>query len=129
MNSKFCVDTHSLVWYFLGRKTLSHKAKLLIQAGFTPKATLVIPTLVLLEAFHLSLKQPRFSFPKFVASLKQAHSLVASFDKPTLKNCYKLPPQLNIHDRVIAATALTYHCPLITKDKTLAQQIPVSIIW
>ena len=129
MSSKYCLDTHSLVWYFLGSSTLSRKAKSLIRAGFTHQATLVIPTLVLLETFHVSLKASHFSFPEFLVYLKAARILVAPFDKAVLKHCYKLPPKINIHDRIIAATALAYNCPLITKDKTLHQQAAVTVVW
>lgn len=129
MNSRYCVDTHSLVWYFLAKKTLSRKAELSIRKSFKQQATLIIPTLVFLEAFYLSLKDPSFKFPEFVKTLQTAQSLVIAFDKKVLQNCYKLPPQIDIHDRIIAATALTYNCPLITKDKTLAKQTQVKVIW
>lgn len=129
MNSRYCLDTHPLIWYYQKKSTLSDRAKMLIRQGLSQKLSLVVPTMVLLESFHASLKDPLFRFPEFLQTLKIAQPVIASFDKKTLLTCYKLPRNINIHDRVIAATALTYNCPLITRDPVLAKLPGLKTVW
>lgn len=129
MNSKYCVDTHSVVWFILGKKTISRQAKSLLQQALDGKIHLVFPTMVVLEAFHMGLKDPDFKFPTVLAFIKDANSTIASFDKKLLLTCYKLPRDINIHDRVIAATAIAYNCPLITRDPVLAKIPGLKTAW
>ena len=67
---KYCFDTHVLVWFFRKSKTLSGKAKSILEEAFLGKSISFIPSIVLLEAFRLSLKDPEFIFPKFLEFLK-----------------------------------------------------------
>lgn len=129
MTKLYCCDTHPLVWYFLGKKTLSKKAKVLIGQGLAGKLTLVIPTIAVLEVFHISLKDPRFVFPDFLKFLKEANAAIVPFDKRVLNACYKFPREINIHDRVIAATSAVYNCPIITRDEILAKHIGNRAVW
>lgn len=54
---------------------------------------------------------------------------VAPFDQRILLICERLPENLDIHDRVIAATALMYQCPLITRDERLRELRVIETIW
>lgn len=122
MNSpKYCLDTHPLVWYFTGQKTLSKKAKKALDAIFSQEAKCFIPTIVILETFHLSLKKKQFIFPQFLNSLKLPNIKIISLDKTVLTHCFKLPKNIDIHDRVVAATSKVSSSALITKDKILQQ--------
>lgn len=129
MKSKYCVDTHSVAWFILGKKTISRQAKSLLQHALGGKIYLVFPTIVILEAFHMEFKDSDFKFPTVLAFIKDANGVVAAFDKKILLTCYKLPQNINIHDRVIAATALTYGCPLITKDPVLQKLPGLKTVW
>lgn len=102
---------------------------MLIRQGLNQKFALIVPTMVLLEAFHASLKDPLFRFPEFLQPIKTAKAIIAPFNKIILLTCYKLPRDINIHDRVIAATALAYRCPLITRDPVLAKIPGLKTVW
>lgn len=129
MNSKYCVDTHSVAWFILGKKTISRRAKSLLRQALDGKIRLVFPTMVVLEAFHMGLKDPDFKFPTVLAFIKDANGAVAAFDKKILLISYKLPRDINIHDRVIAATAIAYGCPLISRDPVLAKIPGLKTVW
>lgn len=129
MNSNYSLDTHPLVWYFTGQKTLSPKAKKVLDEIFSEQVSCFLSSIVLLEAFHSSLKQKRFVFSKFLRNLRHQNIVIVPLDKVVLSECYKLPRSLSIHDRVIVATAKVNNCVLITKDKAIQKVPRLKIVW
>lgn len=128
MNTRYVIDTHPLIWYFQGKKTLSSTAKKLIQQGFLQEVTLVIPAIVFLEALHLSLKHSEFKFFEFNKTVTR-QLVTAPLDQEVLSVCYTLPSQLEIHDRIIVATATICNCPIITKDDVITKSFPKKVVW
>lgn len=126
---KYCLDTHPLIWYFTGQQTLSKIAKSTLDEIFVHNASCFIPTIVLLETFHLSLKKPSFVFPKFLDSLRLENITIVPLDAVVLSYCYRLPRNLDIHDRVIAATAQATKATLITKDTVIRNTHVIRTIW
>lgn len=125
----YCLDTHPLVWYFLKQKTLSLVAEQLIRKIFRDEAVGVISTMVLLEAYYVSLKNKNFNFPKFMDRLSSSNIKIISFDKQVLAKSLLLPPRLDIHDRIIVATSIITNSRLITKDEVLGSLFPLETIW
>jgi PIN domain nuclease of toxin-antitoxin system len=126
---KYCFDTHPLVWYFKKEKTLSNKAKELLDTAFRGDSISFISSIVLLEAFHLSLKDKKFIFPEFIKFLRQAEFIIVPLEEDVLKICFGLPRNVNIHDRIVMATAKSTGSPLITKDQILRSGFPLETIW
>lgn len=126
---KYCVDTHPLVWYFTGEKTLSNKVHKILDGIFTAKAKCFIPTIVILEMFHLSLKFTKFDFPKFLRELRLTNIIFVPLDKVIMEECFHLPKNLEIHDRIIATTAIINGCILLTKDKDLQHLSNLKAVW
>lgn len=126
---KYCFDTHALIWYFRGRKTLSGKAKLILEDAFNDNLIAFIPSIVLLEAFHLSLKDRDFVFRKFIDFLREAKFIIIPLEEEVLKVCFGLPKKINIHDRIVIATAKMSGSRLVTKDKVLRSLFPLETIW
>ncbi|MCX6705908.1 MAG: PIN domain-containing protein [Candidatus Woesebacteria bacterium] len=126
---KYCFDTHPLVWYFRESKTLSEKAKLILDEAFAGSIVAFIPSIVLLEAFHLSLKDSKFVFSEFVDFLKRAEFIIIPLEEEVLKTCFELPIEINIHDRIVIATAKISGSSLVTKDKVLRSLFPSETIW
>lgn len=130
MNSpKYCLDTHPLIWYFTGQKTLSANAKKILDEIFSGKSTGYMSTIVFLEAFHLSLKKKSFIFPDFLKNLRLSNIIAVPLDKVILSFCYTLSPELDIHDRVIAATAIVNNSILVTKDPNLQKFKKIKTLW
>lgn len=125
----YCLDTHPLIWYFSGQETLSLKAKEIIDSIFTGKITCFISSIVLLEAYHLSLKKKNFIFPIFLKKIRMTNILIVPLDKIVLSKCFELSPSLDIHDRIIAATAIVNKSVLITKDDLLQKYSKVATLW
>lgn len=128
----FCIDTHSLIWYASGNtKQLGKKAIAIIKKCEQENTTveLLVPTLVVLEIFHFTLKRPDTKFTDFLNAFSSMNASIVPFDEHVLKVCFRLPEKLDIHDRVIAATAIVYDCPLVTKDETLTELILPRIVW
>lgn len=126
---KYCFDTHPLVWYFRESKTLSEKAKLILDEAFSGNVVAFVPSIVLLEAFHLSLKDSKFVFSRFVDFLKRAEFIIVPLEEEVLKTCFELPKGVNIHDRIVISTAKISGSKLVTKDKVLRSLFPLETIW
>lgn len=126
---KYSLDTHPLIWYFTGQKTLSFKARQIIDDVFNKKADCFIASIALLEAFHVSLKRKDFDFTKFLKSLRLSNIIIVPLDKVVLTACFRLPRNLDIHDRVISATALVNESQLVTKDALLRNIRSLKTLW
>lgn len=129
---QFSIDTHPLIWYASGStKNIGKKAIEILKRCEDSNATvrLIVPTLVVLEIFHFTLKRPDAKFADFLNALSSMNVSVVPFDEHVLKACYRLPRKLDIHDRVIAATAIVYDCPLVTKDETLKNLTLPKVVW
>lgn len=126
---KYCLDTHPLVWYFTGQKTLSLKACAILDELFSGKITCFIPIIVLLEIFHLSLKFKKFNFHRFLKAIKLPNIIIVPLDRVILETCFALPKNLEIHDRIIVATSNTNECILVTKDRDLHDLSSLKVIW
>lgn len=126
---KYCFDTHALVWYFKGTKTLSYKAKQLLDQTFEGNTVAFIPSIVLLEAFHISLKDKEFIFPRFIKFLAKAKFIVIPMNEETLKIGFGLSEKVNIHDRSVISTAIYTKSTLVTKDGILRNLFPDQTIW
>jgi PIN domain nuclease of toxin-antitoxin system len=95
----YVTDTHSLVWYLTEDTRLSNKA-LAIFTSTENQGTIIVPAVVL-----------------------------APLDADTLRIADKIDSELEMHDRLIVATALFYEAPLITKDENLISSRAITTIW
>lgn len=131
MNSiKYSIDTHPIIWYFKQQKTLSLTAKNLLEKIFIGNANCYIASNVLLEIFHFSLKpKKKFNFLAFLRELTRENINIVALDKRVLSVCYKLPANLQLHDRVITATALITNSTLITKDPEIRKIKSIKTVW
>lgn len=130
MNSdKYSFDTHALVWYFEGKSTLSSKARFILDDAFTDKNTPFVSVMVLIEALHISFKNKNFIFSKFLKFLSKARFVIVPLNNEVLKESFKLSKEINIHDRVIMATAKVTNSLLVTKDAVSRKNNPNETIW
>lgn len=111
------IDTHTLFWFLVADKRLSRTAKNTIEEG----KAIVIPTIVLLELLYLFQKKKQtdvfsLAFEKFKNDIKY---IFASLDLATVEEVLKVHLPLEIHDRIVVATAQMLKLPIVTKDRAI----------
>ena len=136
MANSFVLDTHALLWYLEGNRRLGSRARSTISAF---ESHLVVPIIVIAEA-GVVIGQGRTKIPSIthlIESLAQdsrieIYPLTLDIFRRSLSMDAAQVPEL--HDRLIAATALYLHdlgldVGLITRDERLTTAKPVPIIW
>jgi len=117
----YILDTHILIWYFIGSKRLKRTVKEAIDECRRKGERLLIPTIVLAEALDVAEKQKvKFDFEGMYQLIKEDESFeIIGFSKSIFEESVKLKTISEIHDRIIVATAKFYSANVITKDKII----------
>lgn len=126
----YVTDTHSLVWYFTNDGRLSSKALQSFQSSVN-EGTIFIPAVVLAEIMYIADKgRIVLSFEETLCKIEEADNFeITPLDTEILKIAFQNGPELEMHDRLILATALFHNLPLITKDESLQTLSFVTTIW
>ena len=126
----YVTDTHSLVWYFTDDSRLSSKA---LQAFQSPeeKGIIFVPAVVLAEIMFIARKgRITLSFEDTLNRIEEREEFeIATLNAEILRTADKIEADMEMHDRLIVATALWHNASLITKDETLRELGIVSTIW
>ena len=120
------LDTHSFFWILTNDSKLSASAR----ASFEKAEKIFIPTIVLLELLYL-LDKKRMSrqfVSIFRALQKDARYVIVSLDTATVATVAKVSRMLEMHDRIIIATAQLLRVPIITRDKII-RKVYKNTIW
>jgi PIN domain nuclease of toxin-antitoxin system len=123
-------DTHSIVWYFTNDPLLSERALAAFEET-TKEGLIIIPAVVLAEMMFISKKgKIALNFEETLKIIEEYDNIeVAPLDIEILKVANKVKADLEMHDRLIVATALYYNAPLITKDRLITQAQLCPILW
>jgi PIN domain nuclease of toxin-antitoxin system len=131
MNTKqYVTDTHSLVWYFTENPRLSRKA-LKVFEKTVKEGTIIIPTVVLAEIMYIAKKgRITMSFAETVKKIEDSENFeITPLDLAILKKADEIDYELEMHDRLIAATALFFDASILTKDQTIKESNLCRVIW
>lgn len=129
--AKYVIDTHALVWYLAADRRLGTKAKRIIESAESGQATIVVSVIVLLETIRLIEKgvvnQPITS----IVDLLQEHPCyeIVPIDIDTVFAVSQFPNSVDLHDRIIMATAKAHQAVIITKDSFITQQKGLRSLW
>lgn len=125
---RFVADTHSLIWYLQGNERLSSSSRLLFDQR-DGEGNVVIPTIVLAEMMFILRKvKMGLSFSEVFQKIeKEERFLIQPLDAPIIKRAAALE-KLEIHDALIAATALVLDIPLMTTDLEIRQLKKLEVI-
>ena len=128
--NQYVTDTHSLVWYFTENPRLSKKA-LKIFEKTVKEGTIIIPTVVLAEIMYIAKKgRITMSFAETVKKIENSENFeITPLDLDILKKADEIDYDLEMHDRLIAATALFFDAPILTKDQTIKESNLCKVIW
>ena len=126
----FVTDTHSLVWYFTDDDRLSKKALKSFE-NTVKEGQIIVPTVVLAEIMFIARKgRIGIGFAETIARINAMDNFdIAPLDIEVLKIADTIEYPLEMHDKLIVATALCYDCGLITRDDQIMKSKAVTTIW
>lgn len=127
----YVLDTHPLIWHITPSPLLSNAA---LAALSDPNATVVIPTMCLVEIKYLAAKHRiPITFDQVERHIRgTSNAKVHPLDEQVVSF---IPLGLDIHDAVITATAIVYRdilklpTALITKDNKITQSGVIQTLW
>jgi PIN domain nuclease of toxin-antitoxin system len=126
----FVPDTHSLVWYFTDDPRLSGRALKSFEST-VKEGQIIVPAVVLAEIMFIAQKgRVNLSFTKTIARIEAMDNFeIAPLDLEVLRMADSIEAPLEMHDKLIVATALCYDSSLITRDEQIAKSKTVKTIW
>jgi PIN domain nuclease of toxin-antitoxin system len=126
----YVTDTHSFLWYLTNSPKLSPKARAIFNSCDQGKATIIIPAIVLLECIDIfDKKKIDLDFEDIVSKILQASNFIFSeINWSLVLEVNKVKGLRDLHDRVIVATARVFDASLISRDKTIKNFYPRTIL-
>jgi predicted nucleic acid-binding protein len=128
--NNYVADTMAIVLR-LERRKLSTAAKLVFELAEQGQATIYIPSLVFVEILYLSEKRRIECNLDIIKaySIKFPNVKEQFLDFTIIKATEKIKDIPELHDRIIAGTALALDMPLITNDPIITVSQFVKVIW
>jgi PIN domain nuclease of toxin-antitoxin system len=125
----YVTDTHALVWRYRDDPRLSPAVHAIFDAADANQARVLIPTVVLTELLTLKERRmPALPLDEMLAAFSRSNGFtIVPFDIDEFYAMKDLPKELEIHDRMIAATARVYGAKLISRDRQLGSL--VETVW
>ena len=126
----YVTDTHSLAWYFTEDTRLSKRAFQAFE-GTIKEGIIIVPAVVLAEIMYIANKgRISLTFEKTLDRIRGYENFdIAPLDADILKEANKIKVNLEMHDKLIVATALFFKVALVTKDKEIRDAGICPIIW
>ena len=136
MAHKYIVDTHALIWFLEGNKRLSQPAKAIMAAS---DSEMVLPLIALAEAVII-IEKGRTTIPDVSQFLTRVYAdprleiyplTLDIFERSLTPEGMRIP---EMHDRFIVSTGLYlqdlgHTVSILTKDETITDAGPLSVIW
>ena len=125
----FIVDAHALAWFISQDAKLSSRAADILRKAEKDEAEVLVPTIVLAELLYISerKKTPVAMSEVMRRLIGRKGFAIVPFDLMIFEEMTRLPQELEIHDRIIAATGKIYRAKVITKDVSLSKFI--ATVW
>ena len=127
----YVTDTHSLLWAFREPHKLGPKALACFLDMLEGKAIIIVPTIVLAEAFF-ALKKTRLkiAFSELLQIVEETEGFtIFPVDRQVLRFLPRLEAIPEMHDRFIVATALLFGAAIIGKDELITTSGLAPAIW
>jgi len=119
----YVVDTHVLIWYFIGSKRLRPVLKVKIDETRNRNGRLLVPTIVLVEALDVAEKRKvQFDFSQMYLLVRQEPDFeIVGLTSEILDQVIQVKNVPELHDRIIVATARYYGVGILTKDRIILE--------
>ena len=130
MDKSYVVDTHALFWHLIGSTKLSEMGRQIFHAAFAGGTILILSPIVLLELYGLARKvRAPFDFATELAVFEQAPFRIEPITAADLYPLDQLSTIPELHDRLIAATALRLNISILTRDPAITACTDVTCVW
>jgi predicted nucleic acid-binding protein len=133
MNEKetFVVDAHALAWFVSEDPKISETARVILRKAENSEVEVLVPTMILAELLYVAQKKRiLFGMEEVIKKIsKGGDFVIVPFDFPIFEEVMKLPLDLELHDRIIVATARIYEAKVLTKDEKITKSGVVAVIW
>lgn len=115
----------------LEKRKMPEKVKAVYKDAYQGKVKIIIPTMVLAELAYLSEKK------RIDTNLSEAKILIENHDNiieyplslQTIEVAFEIDDIPELHDRLIAASAIRNRCALLTNDPDINNSNYVKSIW
>ncbi len=126
----YVTDTHSIVWYFTEDPRLSERALEVFEKTIE-EGIIIIPSIVLAEIMFIGGKgKITLTFAETLQKIDTYDNyIVAALDVEILKVAVRIKADLEMHVRLIVATAIYHNAFLITKDPLIRDSGVCTTIW
>ncbi len=117
----YVLDTHVLIWYFIGSNRLRQKLKERIDKARRRGGRLLVPTIVLSEALDVAEKgRVELDFAGMYRLIREEPEFeIVGFGPDVFEETMRIREIQEIHDRIIVATARFYEAGMLTKDRII----------
>ncbi len=124
----YLLDTHPLIWWLLDPRKLSRKVTALLARV---DARFLVPTMALLEMEYLvEIGRIEAESHEAIAAISADEQFdIVAFDATVLHEAIPLDGTRDPFDRIIAATAIAHHLPLITRDDWMHTRLADRCVW
>lgn len=127
----YVTDTHPFLWHLSNDGRLSKKASEVFTEAERGEVTIVVPTIVLAESFHITKnKKVEIYFGEIIEKVEFASNFTTfPLDLKVIKNIQALDKLPDLHDKIVVATAQILTADLISKDDEIKKSEYVNVIW
>jgi PIN domain nuclease of toxin-antitoxin system len=130
MADLYVIDTHVLVWYFIGSKRLKPTLREEIDETRNQNGRLLVPTIVMAEALDIAEKgRVNFDFSEMYRRIREEPEFeIVSFSSEIFDTTMQIRNIPELHDRIIVATARFYGTGILTKDRIILESGEVQVL-
>lgn len=129
----YVTDTHGFLWFLTKDDRLGVNAEKVFRSCDCGETVIAVPSIVLLECLHVCERKRavNLKFRKIVESLRwnSYNYPVYPLDAEVVLNCEDIDEKMELHDRVIVATAKILDAKIITKDEIIMGCDAVETVW
>lgn len=127
----YVADAHSLIWFIAQDERLSKLAERVLDQAEQAEVQVLVPTIVLAEITYIAQKKKvNVAMDEVLRRIEEGDGFaVVPFDFAIFRTMLSLPQNLEIHDRIIGATARSHKAKLITKDQVLRDSQEIETVW
>ncbi|MBI3540759.1 MAG: type II toxin-antitoxin system VapC family toxin [Deltaproteobacteria bacterium] len=132
---KYLADTHAIIWYVEGDSRLGPQARVLMKRMEEGEALIFLSVISLFEIDYLiHKKKVSDKLPELLLKeTKPTNSAlqIVGIDLSVYHAFREVPAKAipELPDRILAATALSLSCPIITKDSKITQWKGLEAVW